>query len=168
MTQLVICGLGGQGILFLTKVIAQAAMRDGSEVLVAETHGMAQRGGAVVSCVKMGPYEGSLVRQGRADAALALDAGRLEAARAFLRPGGACFVNAPAPLDDALSCDASGIARELGTPRVTNLVLLGFATREKAEFFPNPDAILAALDRLSPLPARAANRQAFEGGAGGA
>jgi indolepyruvate ferredoxin oxidoreductase, beta subunit len=42
---MVLCGLGGQGILFMTKVLSQAALRKNYNVLGAETHGMAQRGG---------------------------------------------------------------------------------------------------------------------------
>ncbi len=51
-TNFVLSGLGGQGILFMTKVLATAALNKGFDILGAETHGMAQRGGSVVSHLK--------------------------------------------------------------------------------------------------------------------
>ena len=51
---IVIVGVGGQGVLFLSEVLGQAAMESGLDVKVAEIHGMAQRGGSVVSTVRLG------------------------------------------------------------------------------------------------------------------
>jgi indolepyruvate ferredoxin oxidoreductase beta subunit len=51
---LIICGLGGQGVLFLTRVLAQAALDKDLNIMGAETHGMAQRGGSVISHLKIG------------------------------------------------------------------------------------------------------------------
>jgi hypothetical protein len=61
---ILLCGLGGQGILFMTKLLARTAMDKGLNVMGAETHGMAQRGGSVVSHLRLGETEGSLVRAG--------------------------------------------------------------------------------------------------------
>lgn len=163
-TQLVLCGVGGQGILFLTRVVAEAAIREGREVLAAETHGMAQRGGGVESFIKIGGFSGSLVRRGRADAVLALDPERLAAARAFLRPGGACFVDAPAAPSGARACDASAAARALEHPRGANLVLLGFAAAAEPALFPGRAALDEAVARLGPPAAREANRRALARG----
>lgn len=162
--QVVICGLGGQGTIFLTRLLAEAAMLEGREVLTAETHGMAQRGGAVQSHVKIGAFSGSTVRRGRADAALVLDAGRVEAGQAFLRPGGACFANAESALPLVRSCDATAVAAERGVPRAANLVLFGFAAGAEPGLFPARVALLEALDRLSPKGAGEYNRMAFEAG----
>ena len=68
-----LCGLGGQGILFMTKVLAQAAMDKGLNIIGAETHGMAQRGGSVISHLRIGDAESSLVRSGTANLLLALE-----------------------------------------------------------------------------------------------
>ncbi|MBW1920143.1 MAG: 2-oxoacid:acceptor oxidoreductase family protein, partial [Deltaproteobacteria bacterium] len=70
---IVLCGLGGQGILFMTRVIAQAALDKGLNIMGAETHGMAQRGGSVVSHLRLGQAQGSLVRTGSAHFLLGLD-----------------------------------------------------------------------------------------------
>jgi len=163
-TQLVLCGLGGQGIIFLTRVLAEAAMTEGREILAAETRGMAQRGGAVESHVKLGGYRGSIVRQGRADGVVVLDASRWPAARTFLRPRGAGFVNAARQMDGAEVCDASRIAVEIGNGRGANLVLLGFAVGGAPALFPDQDALLDALERLSPASAHTPNLRAFQTG----
>ena len=162
--QLIICGLGGQGAVFLSRVLAGAAIEEGNDVLSSETHGMAQRGGAVESHLKFGDFSGSVVRPGHADVALVLDESRLAAARRFLRPGGACFVNAKASVEDALQCDAFGIAKEIGNPRATNLVLLGFAAIYRPDLVPGREACLAALERHSPPAVRDSNAAAFERG----
>ncbi|MBI3097259.1 MAG: 2-oxoacid:acceptor oxidoreductase family protein [Planctomycetes bacterium] len=161
-TQIVILGLGGQGILFVTRVLAEAAISEGWDVLSTETHGMAQRGGAVESHVKFGGFESPLVRLGKADAAIALDRSRADAAQAFLRPDGMAFVNTPE------GCDAAAIARELNAPRGANLVLLGRAAAAAPRLFPSRDKILAALERLSPPHGVEANRRAFLKGGEGA
>ena len=163
--QLVICGLGGQGAVFLSRVLAGAAIEEGNDVLTSETHGMAQRGGAVESHLKFGDFQGSVVRPGHADVALVLDESRLAAAQRFLRAGGICFVNAKRNDDgDTLLCDAFGIAKEIGNPRATNLVLLGFAAATRPDLVPAREACLAALERLSPPAVHDPNAAAFERG----
>lgn len=177
--QVVVAGLGGQGVLFASKVLAQTALEMGDDVIGSETHGMSQRGGPVVSHLKIGPYRSPLVRKGTADLVLGLDA--TEAARhlAFARPGGLCFVNVPfgdwmvgeevsALLDtlgiSLLQVDADRIALECGGPTVANVVLLGFATAHPASLFP-AEAVAAMLQRISPPRFRELNRRAFERGA---
>ena len=162
--QLVVCGLGGQGAVFLSRALAGAAIEEGNDVLTSETHGMAQRGGAVESHLKFGDFFGSVVRPGRADVALVLDESRLAAAQRFLHADGACFVNAKAGVEDALACDAFGVAKEIGSPRATNLVLLGFAAATRPDLVPAREACLAALERLSPPQVRDQNAAAFERG----
>jgi indolepyruvate ferredoxin oxidoreductase beta subunit len=162
--QLVVCGLGGQGAVFLSRVLAGAAIEEGHDVLTSETHGMAQRGGAVESHLKFGGFFGSVVRPGRADVALVLDQSRLAAARRFLHADGVCFVNAKTAAGDALPCDAFGVAKEIGNPRATNLVLLGFAAATRPDLVPAREACLAALERLSPARVREPNAAAFERG----
>jgi len=54
--QIIISGLGGQGVLFVTRILAQAGMEMGLDVLTSETHGMAMRGGTVLAHVKVGGF----------------------------------------------------------------------------------------------------------------
>ena len=62
--QIVISGVGGQGVLFVTRLLAEAAIARGLPVLTSETHGMAQRGGSVVSHLKVGDFSSPLIRSG--------------------------------------------------------------------------------------------------------
>ncbi len=159
--EIVLLGLGGTGVTFASRVLAEAAMAEGREAFTAETHGMSQRGGAVEAHVRIGPWESPLVRPGWADAALVLEAGRIPAARRLLRPGGLCVADAPAQPEGVLGCDASAEARALGVPRSANLVLLGFAARALHGLLPRPDTLLRAIARLSPPESADANRRAF-------
>ena len=163
--QIVICGLGGQGILFLSRVLATAAMLDGDDVLTAETHGMSQRGGAVEAHLKLGDFESSLVRPGSADAVLVLDASRVGAGLGMLRPRGSCFANATGSHAGVKAVDAAGEARALGNPRGQNLVLLGYAATRAPDVLPTREGLRAALAQCSPPSAQASNREAFERGA---
>jgi indolepyruvate ferredoxin oxidoreductase beta subunit len=130
--QIVLSGLGGQGVLFLTRLLAETAIASGFPVLTSETHGMAQRGGVVVSHLKVGGFDSPLVRAGRADLLLLLKPENLPLHREFLADGGSLVVNAGTPVDAApglraLTIDADGLALSSGAPHAANLVLLGFA-----------------------------------------
>ena len=70
--QIIVSGLGGQGALTVTRLLAEAAAALGLEVITSETHGMAQRGGTVISMVKVGPFRGPLIPAGAADVGLFL------------------------------------------------------------------------------------------------
>ena len=60
-TQIVICGRGGQGVLFLTRLLDEVALSRGNNVISFETHGMAMRGGSVVSYIKIGNFNSPLI-----------------------------------------------------------------------------------------------------------
>jgi indolepyruvate ferredoxin oxidoreductase, beta subunit len=130
--QIVIGGVGGQGVLFVTRLLAEAAMQNGCAVLTSETHGMAQRGGTVVSHLKIGNYHSPMIRSGQADGLIALKGEIAGAFASFLRPGAWMTVNsdrsiAPAG-DTSINClDADTIAIAAGYPQSVNLVMLGFA-----------------------------------------
>lgn len=131
--QIIVSGIGGQGVLFLTRVIAQVAVDRGLPVLTSETHGMAQRGGTVLSTIKVGDFAGPLIRTGQADLGLLLWEANLEVHHSLLRPEGSWIINSAAP-GPGLCVDAAAIARELGNTVLLNLVLLGVAVREQAIF----------------------------------
>ncbi|MGZ8441296.1 MAG: 2-oxoacid:acceptor oxidoreductase family protein, partial [Candidatus Deferrimicrobiaceae bacterium] len=130
--QIVLSGVGGQGILFLSRLLAEAAIAGGFPVIASETHGMAQRGGVVVSHLKVGGFDSPLVRAGRADLLLVLKEENVPLHREFLADGGALIVNAPVPTDAGPRVrvhvvDADALALSAGTPHAVNLILLGFA-----------------------------------------
>jgi len=137
--KIILAGIGGQGVVFATKIISHAAMARGESVLASENHGMSQRGGSVQAHIKLGGSVSPLIRRGTADALIAFD--HTEAIRnlPFIRAGGGVYVNSLNGLDPAVmgrlqelgvsvfTLNADACAKELGSPAVTNLVVLGFA-----------------------------------------
>ncbi len=145
-----IVGVGGQGVLLASELLSDAALRAGFDVKKSEVHGMAQRGGSVSSHVRIsGQVRSPLIPDGQADALLAFE--QAEALRwvHFLKADGTAVVNrrrlvppvalfrrGPGYPDDpvasvrartgrVISIDAEAAARRLGNPRVENTVLLG-------------------------------------------
>lgn len=136
--KIVIAGIGGQGIVFLTRLISQTAVNLGYRVVVSETHGMSQRGGAVFSHLKINGSDAPLIQRGSADLMIALDANEALQNMDYMRRGGTVFVNSKdglrpeiAPHLERLnirvaSLPASAIAVELGSAAATNIVMAGF------------------------------------------
>lgn len=137
--QIVISGLGGQGVLFVTKVLAQACMDDNKRVLTSETHGMAQRGGTVISHLKVGTFASPLIRPGNADLLLALKQENYPQHRGFLKSGGKALVNSEdlnlnaekSDLNspDFISMDGQKLAKVDDNLRSFNLYMLGGAIK---------------------------------------
>jgi indolepyruvate ferredoxin oxidoreductase beta subunit len=145
---IILAGVGGQGILSIAYVIDNAALADGLAFKQAEVHGMAQRGGAVQSHLRLAdrPIWSDLIPKGEADMILSVEP--LEAARYldFLRPDGIVvasstpYRNIPdyPELEAILGAlrkaprnvvvDAETLAREAGTVKAQNIVLLGAAS----------------------------------------
>ncbi len=147
-TNIVLAGVGGQGIITMASVLADAAIRTGYNGLVAETHGLSQRGGTVIVHVRLGDAEAPLIMKGSGDLMLALDA--IEALRylPYLRKGAPLIVDkriTPPPLPnlrvpklgdvlEALQAAGARVypveavleAQALGNPRAANMYLLGY------------------------------------------
>jgi len=142
--KLIITGNGGQGVVFLTRLFAQTAVALGHSVMVSETHGMSQRGGSVISHLKINGDEAPLILRGTADFMIALDANEAVRNLALLRRAGMVFVNA----DDGLrpevdshlerlnikvmSLPAGSLALELGSSSIANIIMAGFAVAHPA------------------------------------
>jgi len=144
---IILAGVGGQGILSIAYVIDNAALADGLFFKQAEVHGMAQRGGAVQSHMRLsdGTIWSDLIPKGEADMILSVEP--LEALRYFdyLRPDGVVvtsstpFKNIPdyPDIDKVLAAvravprsvvvDSEKLAKEAGTVKAQNIVLLGAA-----------------------------------------
>ena len=151
---ILLCGVGGQGILLAAKIVGAAAETAGLDVAANEIHGMAQRGGSVRAFVRFGEVVRSpLVLEGEADVLAALEP--VEALRwaHFLRPGGLAVVNTrpvvpvtvssgkakyPADLDARLArvfprlvaCDCEEEAIRLGNAKLSNTILVGMLSRD--------------------------------------
>ncbi len=154
--QIVISGVGGQGVLFVTRLMAEAAIRKGLPVLTSETHGMAQRGGTVISHLKVGAYTSPLIRTGQADVLLAMkDEGAAQHGH-YLHRDGWAVVNGAVLADGWRQLDADGLAHQIGNPRAVNLVVLGGALAEGAPhpLFCTAEDIRAVMaERLAAKPA---------------
>jgi indolepyruvate ferredoxin oxidoreductase beta subunit len=124
--QIAITGRGGQGVLFLTRILSECALEMGLEAIASETHGMAMRGGSVISTLKVGAFRGPLIGSGQADVMLVLDRGSYDTFANLLSPKGIAFVNTASSTDHP-HIDATERAAQMGSPLMSNLVLLGFA-----------------------------------------
>lgn len=146
---ILIVGVGGQGILLTADILAMLLMDNGFDVKQAEVHGMSQRGGSVHSMVRYGKrVESPLITRGEADYLLAYE--ELEAMRwaPFVRPSGVVIVNrqriAPAPValgvaaypedplgrlsktfKNVISLNAIELGKKAGNARAANLAMLG-------------------------------------------
>ncbi len=130
--QIVLGGVGGQGVLFITKILARVAMEKGQPVLVSETHGMAQRGGIVVSHLKVGDFKSPLIRPGTADVLLSFHPESVLNHSHFLKEDGKVVANDEG--GEEFSINATGLAIEMGSPIAANLILLGYALSKKVLF----------------------------------
>ena len=160
--QIIVSGIGGQGVLFLTRVIAQVAVDRGIPVLTSESHGMAQRGGTVLSTIKVGDFAAPLIRTGQADVALLLWDANLAVHRSLLKDGGALLINSDKD-GEGDRIDGSAIAREMGNAVLSNLVLLGRAVSKNALFCSEEECI-AAIGKLAPTRFVEQNLLAFHTG----
>ncbi len=160
--QIIVSGIGGQGVLFLTRVIAQVAVDRGLPVLTAETHGMAQRGGTVLSTIKVGNFASPLIRTGQGDLGLLLWDDNLTVHRTLLKSTGTILLNSEQS-GEGIRLDAAKLARELGNAVLLNLILLGRAVREQA-IFCSAEECVAAIRKLAPQRFVEQNLQAFQKG----
>jgi indolepyruvate ferredoxin oxidoreductase beta subunit len=145
---IILAGVGGQGILSIAFVVDNAALKKGLEVKQAEVHGMAQRGGGVQSHLRLSDVRiySDLIPRGQADMILSVEP--LETLRylEYLSPAGmiissrAPYLNIPdyPPLDNLLAeigkvkksliVDSDKLAKEAGSSRTGNMVMLGAAS----------------------------------------
>ncbi len=182
---IVIAGVGGQGTLVAGKLFGTLALRTGADVKVSEVHGMSQRGGSVVTYVKMGKKIYSpVIEKGGADFVLAFE--EIEALRyaGFLKKNGKMIVNEkriePVTIriskgkypDDIvsrlssstlegteiISVDADRLASEAGNQRSVNMVMAGILSK-----FTDIEESewFASIDEIFPGKLREINRNAF-------
>jgi indolepyruvate ferredoxin oxidoreductase beta subunit len=173
----VLCGVGGQGILFMTKALAQAALDKGYNVMGAETHGMAQRGGSVVSHMRFGDAKGSLVKTGSARFLFALEENEAYRNLPFLGKGAAMYVNSDSPRFPreevgvflarknviCHSVPATAMAQELGVPMSSNLALLGYFSAFEEEPVSHGE-MRATVEKISPARLKEENLKIFDAG----
>ncbi len=186
---IVIAGVGGQGVLMASKVLAESALASGMDVKQNEVHGMAQRGGSVISFVRLGDEVCSpVVMPGTADILLSFEP--LEALRYvhYLRPGGTLVYNKvtinpstvasglatyPADVEEqiARACpkahgiEALSIAREAGNAKAVNMVMVGSVMKRLPI---DPKVIREVVSGISKGRGADVNLKALDGGAAAA
>ena len=181
VTTVCLVGVGGQGILLAASILSEAASADGLVVKASEIHGMAQRGGSVVSTVRFGHKVSSPVSR-RAHVVLATELLEGHRGLRLLDEGGTlvCAVSTVIPPGSVLrreqqypadlpaeaaargvrlvAVDAEGLAREAGTVRAVNVALLGAAS----SVLPFAQSSWErGLERAVPAKIRAVNERAF-------
>jgi indolepyruvate ferredoxin oxidoreductase beta subunit len=188
---IMIVGVGGQGVLMISKALALIGQKQGFQVKQSEVHGMAKRGGVVFSHIRFGEQVWSpTIAKGEADALIALEWAEGLRWLDYLRPNAGVFIadtrrivppfacrnrrqgattgyalETPAEIAamvvESYALDATAIATQLGEPRAANTVLLGVLS---ASMDYPVDDWLSTLDALAPSKTRAINRKAFEAG----
>lgn len=184
-TNILIVGVGGQGTLLTSRIIAQVAVQMGHDVKVSEIHGMAQRGGSVVSQVRYGKKVYSpIISKGEADIIMAFE--KIEAARwlDYLKPDGMVIINNervnPLPVmsgkvkypdqihekvaqlvPKTTIVDATEIAISCGNYRAANVVLVGMIT---AAIGLPAEEVEKAITDIVPAKALEVNLKAFQEG----
>ncbi len=150
LVNVVVAGLGGQGAIKASEILADAACRAGYDVKKAEVHGMSQRGGSVTSDVRFGDRVLSpMVPRGEADFLLVLAPDQAEVNRPMLRPGG--LIIGPDFVDEG----------SLANRRSLNVALLGALSHS----LDIPEALwLEAVRAALPERLHAANEKAFRAG----
>ena len=184
---ILICGVGGQGTVLASKIIAAAAMEEGSPVHSAETIGMAQRGGSVTSHVRIGGEAYSpLIPFGGADMLLAFEPGEAVRNLRYLKKGGIAVVNISAvkPVTESLketgydgsemtaylkekcSCifvNAEEVCRPFGSTKFFNIIMLGVAAGS-GHLGLEKDTLLKQIEQRVPSRFLDVNLRAFQTG----
>ena len=185
ITNILLVGVGGQGILLASEILSEAAMLAGFDVKKSEIHGMSQRGGSVVSHVRYGSEVFSpIVPEGEGDILFGFELMETCRSLPLIKQGGTVVANdlqisPPSvlmgqetyPTDmveriqrqfpDFLLVDGQKIAADAGNVRAANTVLLGAVSRRLAiseEFW------MRALEKMVPPKALAVNKKAFQTG----
>ncbi|KXA92820.1 hypothetical protein AKJ66_03430 [candidate division MSBL1 archaeon SCGC-AAA259E22] len=183
---ILITGVGGQGIVFVAKILGQAAFESGYKVRVGEIHGMSQRGGSVISYVRFGDsVYASMVPRGKGDVMIGLE--RLETLRyaEYMDENGCILLNNEKELPDTaefegyeypgdekiekhtkkfadpIRFDAGDLAAEAGDKKVTNVVMVG--ALQALESFPiEEEVVKEAIRKQVPPDVLETNLEGFE------
>ena len=175
--QIILAGIGGQGVLFASRIFLELGLNLGLNVLGSETHGMSQRGGSVIAHLKLGDFHSPLIRTGAADILYSFAEEETYRTLKFLKNGGVCFVNYrnarrfdPAILTHLKgreivfrAFDAGEAASRLGFARSANILLIGYSVGSGLVPF-NFDDVKSVLESVSREKDCTMNLKAFEMG----
>lgn len=185
ITNILLVGVGGQGILLASEILSEAAMLAGFDVKKSEIHGMSQRGGSVVSHVRFGTEVFSpIVPEGEGDILFGFELMETARSLSLLKPSGTVIANdlqiSPpsvlmgqelypeglserirAQFPDFLLVDGQHLAADAGNVKAANTVLLGAVSKSLSI----PEKFwLLALEKMVPAKALEVNKRAFQMG----
>lgn len=183
---ILICGVGGQGTVLASKLIAAAAMEEGNTVHSAETIGMAQRGGSVTSHVRIGEAYSPLIPEGKCDMILAFEPAEAVRNLPYLKKDGLVIVSSVPvkPTTESLhetgydgtemiaylreKCnvivvDSEALCARYGSNKYLNVILLGVAVGSGVLGI-SKEAVKREIEKRVPQKYVENNRQAFEDG----
>jgi len=154
--QIVLTGVGGQGTIFLVKLLAQCALNKGLDFIGTETHGMAQKGGTVISYLKIGDFKAPLVGRGRAELLLGLYPTETLRFLYYLKPDGVVVTNVEGEEFPELPFKTyTAPASELAVkgeinPKSLNVFMLGYAMAVVEDFPFTKEEVEEAIYQLNP------------------
>ena len=181
---IMLCGVGGQGTVLSSKIIAAAAMEEGNSVHSAEAIGMAQRGGSVTSHVRIGENAHSpLIPWGNADLILSFEPAEAVRNLKYLKKDGVAIVNtlATRPVSESLSdtgydgavmtdylkkkcecifVDSAELCKPLGSSRYFNIIILGIAAAS-GKLGIKKETLLSMIEKMVPEKHIETNKRAF-------
>lgn len=175
--QIILSGIGGQGILFTSKIFSEWGRMNGVGVMGAETHGMSQRGGSVIAHLKLGNFMSPMVKSGSADILYSFDKNEAYRSLGYVKQGGLCFVNLGGSeqfdktILDHLErkkiklfvFDAGSLALEIGAKRSANIILIGYSAGTGLMPFGEKD-LQRVIQSVSPERIIEKNLEAFQRG----
>ena len=137
--QIVCAGIGGRGVLLASTILIETAVKAGLKAMASDEYGMSQRGGSVVSLVKVGDFASPLVGRESADILLAFEESEFFRNLPFLKSGGITLINSAkkafAPDVEGLMkqrairyyfLDADAVAKKKGMMQASNMAMLGY------------------------------------------
>jgi len=152
--QIVVAGFGGQGVVFLVKVLSICAAKRGYKFLGTENHGMSQRGGSVSSHIKIGDFYNPLIDFSQADLLIGLDKDEAVLNLPYLKRGGKVVVNAdefPKIDADVFAVNANRLAEEgLFDAKGLNVFMLGITLSYVKDFPFSVDEVKEAIEEINP------------------
>ena len=152
--QIVIAGFGGQGVVFLVKVLSICAANRNLKFLGTENHGMSQRGGSVSSHIKIGNFYNPLIDYSQADLLIGLDKNEALINLPYLKKNGSVVVNAdsfPEIEANVFSIDANKLAEEgIFDTKGLNVFMLGVVLAKVEDFPFSLEEIKKAIEEINP------------------
>ena len=170
--KVLISGFGGQGIMMIGNIFAQAAFESGLETTVMPTYGVEQRGGTANTTVTISDMPIGSPTAPHPDILVAMNQASIDRFGSAIRPGGRMIINKnqmerPLTRDDitVIEVDADSVAQEIGSMKTSNVVILGAVLGCLGELIPYDVAMAAMTKKLSKKPEFAElNRAAFQRG----